>query len=300
VATDEKCLSAEGRDGSNEIPRIDLGPDLIITCARPMGEGATNSVWLCDGLSNGRRAKWFLKVADRSTRALNNEFAILQRLSLSSLPVPHVVRFLEGDHQVLLLTAVEGQMLWDLVDPRRPGFDTQSVPPLLRAYGACLGEIHRQPIPWTPELRARFYGLIGEQEVADPRFAVLVDWLSANEPTDRSMCFVHGDYNVANVMVSDGALTGIVDWEFSGIGWKEYEIAWSLRARTHFLGTMTERREVLEGYATVGSFDEKQLRYCEVLNYLHFAFWDIESDPEYASFSLQRAADVAGCTLPTA
>jgi hypothetical protein len=64
------------------------------------------------------------------------------------------------------------------------------------------------------------------------------------------------------------------------------------------LDTITERREVLEGYATVGSFDETQLRYCEVLNYLHFALWDIENDPEYASFSLQRAAAAAGCDLP--
>jgi aminoglycoside phosphotransferase (APT) family kinase protein len=170
-----------------------------------MAEGATNSVWLCDGLSKGHRAKWFLKVADRSTQALDNEFAILQRLSPSSLPVPHVVRFLPGHHQVLLLTAVEGQMLWDLVDPRRPGFDAGSVPSLLRSYGAFLAEIHRQPIRWAPELRARFHRLIGEQEVADPRFAALVDWLSTNEPTDRSMCFVHGDYNVANVLVRDGS-----------------------------------------------------------------------------------------------
>jgi hypothetical protein len=48
----------------------------------------------------------------------------------------------------------------------------------------------------------------------------------------------------------------------------------------------------------VASFDAAHLRYCEVLNYLHFARWDLEQDPAYAAFSLARAERIAGGETP--
>lgn len=183
-------------------------------------------------------------------------------------------------------------MLWDLVDPRRPDFEKSSVVANLRSFGACLAQIHREPVAWPSEQRPRSYELIGEQELDDRRFAPLIDWLHAHRPRERSAAFVHGDFNVANVLFGRGRITGVVDWEFAGTGWREYEIAWSLRARTHFLRTESERNAVLEGYASVGTFAESQLRWCEVLNYLHFAFWNLDRDPGYATFFLRRAADL--------
>jgi hypothetical protein len=44
----------------------------------------------------------------------------------------------------------------------------------------------------------------------------------------------------------------------------------------------------------VASFDPVQLRYCEVLNYLHFALWDLDHDPAYAALSLGWAESIAG------
>lgn len=32
----------------------------------------------------------------------------------------------------------------------------------------------------------------------------------------HSICFTHADLHLRNIMVRDGSITGIIDWEFSG------------------------------------------------------------------------------------
>ena len=93
--------------------------------------------------------------------------------------------------------------------------------------------------------------------------------------------------------VHDGALSGVVDWEFAGRGWREQDLAWVLRARTAFLNTPAERDALLQGYREHASYDEEALRWCEVLNYLHFAYWSREDEPEYTAYALHKARERA-------
>jgi aminoglycoside phosphotransferase (APT) family kinase protein len=94
--------------------------------------------------------------------------------------------------------------------------------------------------------------------------------------------------------IAYGVVSGVLDWEFAGIGWKEYELAWALRARIHFLNSAAERDAVLSGYQSEGGYDAEQLRWCEVLNYLHFAYWSRDSNSDYCPFALTRAESTAG------
>ena len=55
------------------------------------------------------------------------------------------------------------------------------------------------------------------------------------------------------------------------------------------MNSAAEREAVLAGYQTTGHYDERQLQWCEVLNYLHFAHWSGDSNPEYRRFALARA-----------
>jgi aminoglycoside phosphotransferase len=98
---------------------LDLGPDVRIIRARKCDDAGTNSVWFLGGTAGDREVSWILKVADRSAKALRNECAILQRLASSAVPAPEVVRFIDGDPQILLLSRLDGTMLWDLVDDPR-------------------------------------------------------------------------------------------------------------------------------------------------------------------------------------
>jgi hypothetical protein len=63
-----------------------------------------------------------------------------------------------------------------------------------------------------------------------------------------------------------------------------------------FLNTPAEREAIQNGYRAHASYDENSLRYCEVLNYLHFAYWNKDNQPASASFALDRAMNMAGLT----
>mgnify|MGYP006283016051 FL=1 len=42
-----------------------------------------------------------------------------------------------------------------------------------------------------------------------------LSWLREHRPTSRPLTVAHGDPNPGNVLVADGRITGLVDWEFA-------------------------------------------------------------------------------------
>jgi len=274
-------------------PDVGLPADLKLASAEPNPLCETNSVFFCRGWHRQSPVEGYLKIADRTTRSLENERSVLERLALSDIPVPTVVASGGDPTPFLFLTAAPGTMLWDFIDPRRPGYDKSTVLPNLRAYGELLARIHALDVNWADQPRARLEGLIGEERVLDRRFQDLVEWINQNHPSHSKGNFIHGDFNTANVLLDRGAVSGVLDWEFAGMGWKEYELAWALRARIHFLNSTAERDTILTGYQSGGSYDAKQLRWCEVLNYLHFAYWETDSNSGYTAFALARAESAA-------
>lgn len=272
---------------------LELPEDLEIDSAEQNPLCETNSVYFCRGRSGRSPFEGYLKIADRTARSLANEESVLNRIALTDIPVPAVIASGGGTRPFLLVATVPGTMLWDLVDPRRPGYQKGTVLQNLRAYGVQLAQVHALGIAWADQPRSKLEGLIGEQGIANGRFRDLVAWINANRPSQHECTFVHGDFNTANVLLNGRAVSGVLDWEFAGIGWKEYELAWALRARTHFLNTAAERDAILSGYLSCGRYDAEQLRWCEVLNYLHFAYWSRDSSPDYVAFALARAESAA-------
>lgn len=273
---------------------LDLPADFSIESCTPLALGeTTNSVYRWAGVFGGARTAGYLKVADRQARSLANEAAVLRRLAGAGIPVPAVLAAGDAQKQFLALSALPGVMLWDIIDPRRSPARREIVLAHVEAYGALLARIHALPIAWKPQPRADIEDL-SLQECADPRFAALVAWLDRARPAERAIVFAHGDFNPANVLFLDGAVSGVVDWEFAGLGWREFELAWALRARTHFLNTDAEREALLGGYRTMCSYDEAHLRWCEVLTYLHFAAWQADPSAPYVAFALARARALAG------
>lgn len=57
---------------------------------------------------------------------------------------------------------------------------------------------------------------------------------------------------------------------------------------------MEEREAILDGYRQGAAYNAVSLLWCEVLNYLHFAYWSRENEPDYTSFALRRAMDLLG------
>jgi aminoglycoside phosphotransferase (APT) family kinase protein len=139
--------------------------------------------------------------------------------------------------------------------------------------------------------RTALYSFLGEEEVDDSRFREIVLWLQHNPPPETDTVFVHGDLNDANALVEEGRITAILDWESAGLGWREYELAWILRERRNYMNTTESRQAFLEGYSSVTSYDEDALRWCEVMNCLHVAFWCKDKYPNFMDFNLAKARE---------
>jgi len=273
---------------------LQLPTGLELVTAEPILQSqTTNSVYFCRGRLMGSDLECYLKRSDRATQSIGNEGAILEHLRTSAIPVPNVLAFGGPPKPYLLLSRLPGTMLWDLIDPRRSAYRKDTVLRHLELYGATLARIHALDVDWSDQRRSNLEGPIGPEEGQDARSRQLMDWLSANRPPQVRRSFVHGDYNTANVMIEGSQVGGVLDWEFAGVGWKEYEIAWALRARVDFLNSRAERDAILSSYQSSGSFDANQLRWCEVLNYLHFAHWTRQSNPGYSEFALARAESAA-------
>lgn len=276
------------------IGEVQLPPELELLSVTRNTVGDTNDVFFCQARFQGRAVDAYVKIARHPGDCLANERAVLEALGASAVPVARVLWYASEPRAVLVLEALRGNVLWDYIDPRRGHYDQHKVPAYLQSYGECLATIHELPLAWAAQKRPRLGDLIGEQDTGDRRFEEPVSWLRGHAPPVRDEVFVHGDLNTASVLYENVRLTGVIDWEFAGRGWREYDLAWILRARTAFLNTQAERDAILEGYRRHSSYDEAALRWCEVLNYLHFAYWDRQDDPAYTAFALQRAAETAG------
>jgi aminoglycoside phosphotransferase (APT) family kinase protein len=276
-----------------EIPGVDFPREFALSVVEKIAIGEINDVYLCTGRWAGRTSEVHVKVAKQPKHCLANERAILEALAPGSIPVPRVLWYGETGRAVLVLESIAGRMVWDHIDPRREHYEQGKTLAYLRAYGECLGRIHAAPLAWAPQKRLRLEGLVGEENLTEAHFMGLVSWLERHAPPKREQVFVHGDFNTSNVLFQAGAPSGVLDWEFAGSGWREYDLAWTLRARTAFLGSQAERDAVLEGYREHSQYDPEALRWCEVLNYLHFAHWNSSGEPDYAAFALRKARELA-------
>lgn len=77
-------------------------------------------------------------------------------------------------------------------------------------------------------------------------------------------------------------IIGVVDFEYSGLGFKEQDIAWAciLRPNQKFMNNIIDIKEFLKGYLNNGTFNSKSLKWCLINGYLHFYLMN-ESNKEY-------------------
>ncbi len=279
-----------------QIYDIDFPDEFRIDSAVRNGDGETNDVFFCRGEFSGRPVSAYVKASKHPRLSLSNEKSVLTELKKAGISVPEVIWYGGEKNEVLIVGSIPGDMIWDYIDPRRKLYDREKGLLYLQAYGQCLAQIHGLDIAWPPQKRPSLYGFIGEQEVEDQRFREVVAWIQSNDEIRPGQVFVHGDFNTASVLFHNDSISGVVDWEFAGSGWREYDLAWALRARSSFLNTKQEREAILDGYEQLSAYDVESLRWCEVLNYLHFAYWTKENEPDYTSFALERAMGIADLT----
>jgi len=101
---------------------------------------------------------------------------------------------------------------------------------LLRACAEALAAIHRVQ---TPGLGLREHDQLALwrhrlDEIGDTTatFEWTLRWLSANRPRPSPPRMVHGDFRMGNLIIRDGQLAAVLDWELVHIGEIYEDLAW--------------------------------------------------------------------------
>jgi aminoglycoside phosphotransferase (APT) family kinase protein len=140
------------------------------------------------------------------------------------------------------------------MDPAETGVDFLPTPEGPR--DAALSQVER----WYEVYR---WGLVGEPS---PLVEEAAQWLRNHAPESDRIGIVHGDPGPGNYMHRDGALSCIVDWEFTHIGDPEEDWAYLISMRG--MGVMNEDEWVRYLRELIGlELDRKRLRYWQAFNY---------------------------------
>lgn len=211
---------------------------------RPLG-GGTQNVMLRFGYGGRdlvlRRGPLHLR--PRSNDALRREIRVLGALAGTAVPHPHLVA------ACLDVDVLDGAVFYVMepVDGFNPAVEVPApydgdaalrhraglaVAEALAGFGAVdheavglgdlgrpVGFLERQVERWRAELDS-YAALDGYPGPDLPGIAALGDWLEANRPTAWTPGLIHGDYHLANVMLTptDGRVAAIVDFEMCTVG----------------------------------------------------------------------------------
>ena len=230
---------------------------------------AGNDVLECIGIYKNKETNFIVKLERSKMANFTNEARILKELK-NKLPVPSIYEFGEyNGYKYIVLNKEEGKKLSELHN------EGANVNRYLYNLGLELAKIHnlnnittdiamQRPINDIPKESDKIKFDKYEKEV--------IDYLEKSKPNIKHDTFIHGDFHYANVLWENEKLSAILDFEYSGMGFKEQDIAWSLilRPGQKFLNTIEEIEDFLKGYKKLGNYDDKKLNWCLINGYLHF------------------------------
>ena len=237
---------------------------------------AGNDVFYVEGLAVGRTVRAFLKVERHSGADVANEVRILRQLDFSF--VPAIIDFNLDAPRYLLTEEKPGERLSVLVGENE-ALESRRY---LAQYGEALAAFHRLHLDCDPVKDRKFFHVGPQAYFEQNDLLDVYSFLMAYPPKPSEPCFVHGDFHYANVLWEGEQISAVLDYELSGLGNREFDIAWAcfLRPGQKFLDTWAEVDLFLEGYSRGNTFDFDAFIY----NYVLIASWFYASggdDPGY-------------------
>lgn len=179
-----------------------------------------------------------------SAHAIDREFAVMQALAATEVPVPRM-RLLCTDPSVI------GQMFY--VMDYIPGrvFPDRTLPGCTKAERAAIYDDMNRVLALLHKLDWRTLGLEGfgrpegymARQIARwskqyeasrtedvPAMEALMRWLPAHVPPDEPAVIAHGDYRLGNLLIhpEEPRVVAVLDWELATIGQPLADLAYNL------------------------------------------------------------------------
>jgi len=217
---------------------------------------AGNDVFYVAGIYDGDLCHAFLKVERQTGADVENEIHILKTLPFDLKP--SILEYSLAAPRYILTREAQGERLSVMLGDNEQHQSLQ----YLEHYGFTLARLHRIDYDCQPVKHRRFFDIPDTDFLEKNGLQAVEAFLCKNKPISASNCFVHGDFHYANILWEGKHIAAILDYELSGYGIREFDMAWAvfLRPGQKFLDTPEEVNCFLRGYT-------------KLLNYSPDAFW---------------------------
>jgi len=231
---------------------------------------AGNDVFECVGKYKGKKINFIFKSERGKFADFSNEIEVLNTIH-NIFPVPTVLESGKiNEYTYIVLSKIEGEKLSDIFKEDLNADKDK----YLYLYGQALAKVHKLDIDWKrAKIRdindypnTEFYKNLDDWELN------VINYLKDTKPVINYDTFIHGDFHYGNILWNNYEITGILDWEYSGKGFKEQDIAWALilRPGQKFMDNFNDLEKFLNGYKSINTYDEDKLKWCLINGSMHF------------------------------
>ncbi len=220
---------------------------------------AGNDVFYVRGLGkDGQDTTAFLKVERQKTADIEREISIIEKLDLPFLPT--IIDYSFDTPKYVLTKEAEGERLSYILGNNE---NMESLK-YMEAYGELLAQIHNVEME-SPPIKPRDF-ILPKEFYVNNKLEYIEAYLMETKIQDTK-CFIHGDCHYANILWKDYKVSCLLDYELSGYGSREYDLAWALvlRPGQRFLRTEREREIFLKSYSRYHNYSKEALNYYMVL-----------------------------------
>lgn len=190
---------------------------------------------------------------------------------------PKVIEFGSvNDKKYIILEKIEGNRLSDIFKQDRKDKETY-----LKEYGKTLSQIHNiQNRGFDKAFQRPINEVPKNYKNSDEFSGKIIKYLEENKIEKDNKTFIHGDFHYANVLFKNQKVNGIIDLEYSGLGFKEQDIAWALilRPGQKFMDNIDDINLFLEGYRSKSDFEYDKFKWCYINGSIHFYLMNYENE----------------------
>lgn len=121
-------------------------------------------------------------------------------------------------------------------------------------FGKLLADIHSTPCPkelisnknWLEQMISQAHNNLMNNEVDGTK--ELLEQVIKHRPDHYKQTFIHGDFTIDNVLVSNGKITGVIDWGSGAYGDPRYDVSLAIRPKPNVFENEIEKQIFFEGY----------------------------------------------------
>lgn len=227
---------------------------------------AGNDVIECDGVINDKEENMFIKIERSKVSDLENEVYVLNTLYNNNYytKIPKVYEYGSyNNKKYIVLEKKNGNRLSEIINKENKEL-------LLKKYGKELANIHKIDKFMFKKALERDINFIPID--SDDNIIKYINYLKSNIPNFEYNTFIHGDFHYGNILWNNNIVSSVLDFEYSGIGVKEQDIAWVciLRPNQKFMDSIHDIKMFLSGYLEEGNFNIQIFKWCLINGYCHF------------------------------